>query len=239
MRKRALTADLGVHCTVTEQLAHSRMFRGLTAVDIAAIEGQATKRNYCAGTPLFRQGLHAKEIFFIVSGRVKQYQITAEGYELLLRFSSANEVAGYNALIADSKYAMSATAVVPTCALAWNGDVIRCLAQQYPQLALSAFEIAVGFLRDFEDRYCTMLTKPVHQRVARSLLQLADRIGLATEDGVVVTVLARDLAQLAATTTFSVSRILGDWERQRLLKKARGQITLFALDPLRSLGDPL
>ena len=63
-------------------------------------------------------------------------------------------------------------------------------------------------------------------RIANLLLSLACGIGMVCPDGVEIRVGNEDLAAGANVTPFTVSRTLGEWQREGILTKGRGKLLL-------------
>ena len=78
----------------------------------------------------------------------------------------------------------------------------------------------------------------VSQRLARALLELADRHGQPDSRGVVIEppMTRQDLAAIVATTLFTVSRLLSDWENQGLVESSRARVRVRNVEGLRLLA---
>ncbi len=108
---------------------------------------------------------------------------------------------------------------------------MAALMENCPRLALNALSDVTGRLRDLRERYRELATERVERRVAHALTRLADRAGWKTEDGILIDMpLSRqDLAEMAGTTLYTVSRMLSGWQRDGLLDIGRQRVTI--LDP--------
>jgi len=99
---------------------------------------------------------------------------------------------------------------------------------QCPRLALNGLEmIAKHFVRA-QDRYRELATERVEQRVARALLRLARHMGKKVDAGVLIDMpLSRqNLAEMAGTTLYTVSRILRKWEMNGFVNIGRERVVL-------------
>jgi CRP/FNR family transcriptional regulator, nitrogen oxide reductase regulator len=63
-------------------------------------------------------------------------------------------------------------------------------------------------------------------RLARVLAELATGIGQKVPGGVELDVHNEELANEANVTPFTASRMLGEWQRQGVLRKSRGKVLL-------------
>lgn len=60
------------------------------------------------------------------------------------------------------------------------------MIDQYPQLARNALRLMVGRIRELQQRTVELATERVEQRIARTLLRLAEQTGKRTEQGVLL-----------------------------------------------------
>jgi len=139
-------------------------------------------------------------------------------------------VFGYNAFAERSTYSVSVMAIQASQAVVWDSSTIRRLMLEHPRLALNVIEMVIDRLVDFEDHYGQRATLPAAQRIARTLAQLASRIGTNTKPNGAILIRelsTRDLADLSGTTIYTVSRVLSDWQRRSIIKKDRKRIIIF------------
>jgi CRP-like cAMP-binding protein len=216
----------------SETLLRTALLGGLSREEAITVLNHASVQTRRRGEWLFRQEEPARQIHVLVSGLVRLQKVAGDGHELLIGFRTAGEMLGYSAIAEHSNYVVSAEAFQDSCTMVWRGETIRRLTHQYPRLALNAFGIVLRSLIHSEDRNFYLATKPVTERIARSLSNLAQLMGSRSEEGIVVTLPAKDLAQLAGTTVYSVSRALSAWQRRGILRKDRGRIILFDPDAL-------
>jgi hypothetical protein len=66
----------------------------------------------------------------------------------------------------------------------------------------------------------------VPSRLARELVRLQCQIGRPAEGGTLIGLSREELAQLAGTTLFTVSRLLGEWQDRRLVSARREAVLI-------------
>ena len=89
-------------------------------------------------------------------------------------------------------------------------------------------KLMTGYIQEMQERYRELVTEKVEQRIARVLLRLAGQSGKRVEAGVLIELpfSRQDLAEMAGTTLYTVSRILSAWEKQGLITSGRERVTL-------------
>ena len=94
-------------------------------------------------------------------------------------------------------------------------------------------------MTDAPERVSELTTERVPQRVARTLLRLAEHDGHVAGDGIEIAhpVTRQELADLAGTTLFTVSRLMAAWEQQGLIQSTRGHVTVLKPQGLKALAE--
>lgn len=177
---------------------------------------------------LGQQGEPAELFALVQIGHLKLSQLNAAGMETIVRFVGPGDGYGAIALMPDSRFPVTATAVEPSRVLVWRRSVIVELAERWPQLKSNVFgEITrrmAGVLTTVQE----LATERVPQRVAKALLRLAEQGGSVGPDGIRIVhpVTRQELAELTGTTLFTVSRLMSRWESEGLLRTGRGEVTI-------------
>ncbi len=222
-------------------LSGVRLFKGLAGsrLDEAAAASRRIRKE--PGTNFFRQGQEARYLFVVVGGQVKVSQLTPEGHQILVRYAGPGEMFGCAPLYGGSEYPATATAMIPSEALAWNRPVMDRLMERYPVIALNALELLGEELFETRARYQELATERVERRVARALLRLVAQAGRKVEGGVLIEfpVTRQDLAEITGTTLHTVSRIVSGWEQQGIVASGRRRIVIRRPHALVSIAEDL
>ena len=157
-------------------------------------------------------------------------EITEDGREVLIRLIYPGEVFG--AVIADALYRATAQADRPVRAHSWTAKAFTELLDRVPRLQKNLFALTKRFMYLSRDRLRMLVTVSVEHRIDWALAYLAERSGRPQGDAIVIAErsVQRDIADLAATTIYTVNRVLSAYERRGILTKQRGRIVL--LGPL-------
>jgi CRP-like cAMP-binding protein len=210
-------------------IADAAIFEELSPDDLKLVISRASVRVAPRGTFLFLQGEPAREMFLLESGSVRLNEITPDGRELLIRFVRPGEVCGDRAAIASAEYGASAVSETPVRTYGWTTGMITALLNEVPRFATNLFAITTRYLHYSRERYRLLATASAEYRIRWALADLARSIGSSNGNATVVTgrSVQRDIADLAATTVYTVNRVLSGYERRGLLTKKRGRIVLF------------
>ena len=189
------------------------------------------------GAILCREGENAEALFLTVEGRFKLTQLSADGQEVVLRFAGPGDAFGGLAVLDGKAYPFTAAAVEPSRVLLWKRSTLGDLFRRLPVLERNVFGIVGGHGRETLDRVRELATEAVPRRIARALERLLPQ-GKGNRDGILVTgVTQRDLAQMAGTTLFTVSRTLAEWQRAGILRTGRGRLVVRDTSALSKLAE--
>jgi CRP-like cAMP-binding protein len=207
-------------------IGHAELFHGLSPADVKLILSRSSRQEVPNGSFLYYQGEPAKTMFLIEAGRVCLQEITEDGREVLIRLIYPGEVFG--AVIADAVYRATAQADRPVRAYAWTAKIVTEFLDRFPQLQKNLFALTKRFMYLSRDRLRMLATASVEHRINWALAYLAERAGRSGVDGIVIVErsVQRDIADLAATTIYTVNRVLSGYERCGILTKQRGRIVL-------------
>ena len=89
-------------------------------------------------------------------------------------------------------------------------------------------------LQVLEGRFREISTERVAPRLARELVRLLPQVGRSVDGVLEINLSREELAQMTATTLFTVSRLLSGWERQGIVTLRREAVIVRS--PLGLLG---
>lgn len=209
-------------------LVRSRVFDGLTEAErqqwLERGETQALKR----GHVLARQGEPARVFCLVESGSLKLLQLTAEGTEVIVRFVSPGEPFGGVVALNEAPYPVTAVAVQPTVIRSWTRQSVAELLTQHPQVRVNIMREMATHMAEALTRVRELTTARVDQRLAQTLVRLSKQCGQAGTEGVLINqpLTRQELADLAGTTLYTVSRTLTKWESQGLIESRKRLLLL-------------
>jgi CRP-like cAMP-binding protein len=213
----------------TRLLAGVPLFEGLPPEDVRVVASQARVTAVSRREAFYRQGQPAQVFFVLRRGRVKLAQVSPEGDEVILRIIGAGEPLGTIAAVEPaSTYPVSAVAIEPSEAFGWDGAAITTLMRRFPALAINAMKVTTRRLHDLQRQHREWMTERAENRIALALLRLLEHSGGEEGRGREVTfaLSQQDLAQMAGTTTFTVSRTLGSWQAAGVIETGRRRLLI-------------
>jgi CRP/FNR family transcriptional regulator, nitrogen oxide reductase regulator len=215
----------------------SPLVRGLASDEERSVVSRAVSRRLRKGQTLFLEGEPAEALYQVRTGRLRLSQVTPGGQVVTVRFTGPGEVCAALAVLDGKTYPFSAAAVEATLVLLWSRGVLRELFQSHPRLERNVLDVVGIHAREALDKFRELATEPVPRRLARTLLRLIRLGGPRREGGIVLErVRQRDLAEIAATSPYTVNRVLAAWESRGIVEKRRAGVVIHSEARLRKIA---
>jgi len=205
------------------------LFSGLQPGDIAQLGRVALVRRYAPRETVVSQGDDSGDLFAVLSGRLKVTWNDAEGGEVLLSILEGGDVFGEIALLDDQPRSATVTAMEKCELLVVERRGFRALLTAVPALALNLLRVMSRRLRDLSDRTQNMSLLNVESRLAKAILQLAERFGKEERRGEISLTLKlsqQELANMIGATRELVNRRLRGWQDQGIIDLANGHVVI-------------
>lgn len=205
-------------------LARAPYFVGLDETALDRIDRRMSTLTFAPDERIYRAGEPAEALYVVAEGRVKLSQDTAGGTETVTDLLVPGELFGAMSTLGEPHHHQTASALVGTCVLRIDQGDFRTVLAEQPRIALRVLDDVAARLSRAQSDIGSQSTATVEQRVASTLLRLADKLGEDRgRDGILLEVpLSRaDLAGLARSTPESVSRVMSRWKKEGLIDSGR------------------
>ena len=171
--------------------------------------GLGRTRRYPAQSILFFEGDEAHDVLVVRSGELKVAH-TVGGHEVVLDVLTAGDVLGELSAIDGRPRSATATALTGAEVASIPAPAFMAFLGEHPRAGLALLRCVTGRLRDASRRQVEYGALDALGRVCRRLLELRDRYGQVSGDGVVITgpLTQSDIAAWAGLSREAVVRAL-------------------------------
>jgi CRP/FNR family transcriptional regulator len=183
---------------------------------------------------MFRAGSDGRDVYVLMSGRVKVYALSPAGRAVTLWFCLPGEVFGLAEMARSSRRMVFAEACTDTEVLILPCDRLRARLVSDAATAMQLVDMLSCRLRQLTDALLNLIADDVNTRVAKLLLRLHARYGRPQEAGGFLLDLPlthQEMADMIGTTRQSVSSAITQLRQQGLLTTTGHRICL--TDPER------
>ena len=192
------------------------------------------------GEPLTRQGDPARQFFVIQQGFVKLVSTSAAGTDVLAGIAGPRDAIGHAAFAERPRdYLVTSCALTTVTAACWDRERALAIAHEFPEVHRRIDAQLMANLELVLGRLHLVTEGTVPERLARALLELAQRHGIPHAAGVEIAppLTRQDIAAIVGTTVFTASRVLADWADKGLVESSRAKIRIRNLDGVRAIAE--
>ena len=216
-------------------IARIPLFEGMSPEEQDELRAMMTQTTLRRGETLFNEGDAGDRLYILLAGKVKLGHASADGRENLLAVLGPGEVVGELTLFDPGPRSTTATAVAPTELLTLEHSQLMGFIESHPTLAKDMLRALAQRLRRTNTALADLVFSDVPGRVAKALLDLADRFGSTTEDGghVPHDLTQEELAQLVGASRETVNKSLAEFVSRGWIRLEGRAVTLLDVDRLR------
>jgi CRP/FNR family transcriptional regulator len=215
-------------------LAGVPLFAGLDGETAAVLVPALTTRSVERGHVVFSEGDAGDRLFVVLHGKVKISRAAADGRENLLAVLGPGEMFGELSLFDPGPRTATVTAVTDAALASLDHDDLRPLLLQQPAVAVQLLRALAQRLRRTNEAMADLVFTDVPGRVAKALLDLAEKFGTPETDGIRVRhdLTQEELAQLVGASRETVNKALSEFASRGWLRLEGRTVLLLDTDRL-------
>lgn len=215
------------------------LFAGLPEADLASLASHVRLDLFAREAVIFHQGDPCERVWLVQHGQVKIVYHDLDGREVILELISPGEAFG-GAVLFMPRQPATAKAIEDSEIVSFPSELYAGFLKSHPDLSLKLIRMLGGRLHSMMGLQI-LAGERVERRMATILLKLADRVGRAEPEGLLITIaLSRqDLADMAGTTLETAIRTMSRFRSQGLIETRRGGYLLITNpEQLRQQAQP-
>lgn len=215
-------------------LRQAPLFSALDDEAATALSNSMAESKIRRGDVLFHEGDSGDKLYIVLDGKVKLGRSAADGRENLLAVMGPGQMFGELSLFDPGPRSATVTAVTDVAfASLSHEDLLRWLDGR-PMVARSLLNQLAARLRKSNDVVADLVFSDVPGRVAKALLDLADRFGRTADDGVHVhhDLTQEELAQLVGASRETVNKALADFASRGWIRLEPRSVVIMDIERL-------
>ena len=210
------------------------LFIALDPEGAAALRASLTERSVTKGEVIFQEGDPGERMYVILEGKVKLGQSSSDGRESLLAILGPGEMFGELSLFDPGQRTSTATALTDAVILALSNEQLRPWLAGRPEVAAALLQALARRLRRTNEAMADLVFSDVPGRVAKALMDLGEKFGEVTLEGLLVThdMTQEELAQLVGASRETVNKALADFAQRGWIRLESRQVLILDVERL-------
>jgi CRP/FNR family transcriptional regulator, cyclic AMP receptor protein len=187
------------------------------------------------GDRLFNEGDLGDCLYIVIDGKMKLTRTSQDGRESLVSVHGPGDMFGELSMFDPTYRTSSASAVTDARLGILAHEDLRAVLTTRPAVAMLLLKALAQRLRRITQANTSLIFTDVPGRVARALLDLSDKFGVETEDGIRVDhdLTQEELAQLVGASRETVNKALADFASRGWIQLAAKSVLLVDVERLQ------
>ncbi len=209
----------------------------LTKEELIRVSHCKTVKTIKKGEVLFNEGEYINGIFCIKSGICKVSKMSENGREQIVNLVKRGDLLGERSLISEEAANLKATAVneMEICFIPKH-EILRDLNENN-SFSMSFLKEMAMSLKTNNNTVVEMAQKSVKQRLAHTLLNLAEEFGLDENGALSIHLSREDIANIIGTATETTIRLLSEFKKKDLISLKNKDIFIQNKEELRQISE--
>ena len=231
--------NLDLHNNCTDCTVRvDRLFCNMSPTSVGALETIKFTGVYPKGSLLFVEGEMPRGIFILCSGRAKLTTSSSEGKTLIVKIAEPGEVLGASATILGKPYEVSAETIEPAqLNFIKRDDFLKFLNTNAEACMHTAQQLSEKYHSAQREIRSLGLSQTTSEKLAKLLLDWCAADGEETTRGIRLKVLLthEEIAQMIGTTRETVTRLLSDFKRKKIIDVKGSSVFVLGKDALENM----
>lgn len=228
--------DVVDHCGQCPRRAeHS--FCDMSSAPMEALDQIRFTASYPKGALLFVEGEQPRGVYILCSGKAKLTTTSSEGRTLIVKIAKHGEILGASAALLGNPYEVSAEMLEPShVSFIRREDFLRFLNAYTEACMHTAQQLSQKYEAAQREIRSLGLAQSTSEKLAKLLLDWCDD-GEITPQGTRMQMLLthEEIAQMIGTTRETVTRLLSDFKRKKLISVKGSSLFVLAKEQMRDM----
>jgi CRP/FNR family transcriptional regulator, cyclic AMP receptor protein len=219
-RVRRLAANLPARPKPVDEhhdiLARAGIFHGVEPSAVRTLTARLHTVSFPRGHTVFAEGEPGGQLFILVAGKVKIGRRSPDGRENLLSILGPSDIFGELSIFDPGPHTFSGTAITAVRVVSVDRTALKAWIEDRPEIAVQLLRVLARRLRRSNNNLADLIFTDVRGRLAKQLLELAQRFGTREGDVLRVThdLTHEEIAQLVGTSRETVNEALAEFVRR-------------------------
>ncbi|MGI8828209.1 MAG: Crp/Fnr family transcriptional regulator [Candidatus Limnocylindria bacterium] len=215
------------------------LFAGLSPAELKEISRTLPMQTCLVGGLVTSPDDDDERLYVIKRGRVRLYRLTPDGKQLTLELLDKGRIVGRMAWLGQQLTDAYAEAIEDALICSFTPRELQRLIDRFPSVGVNIIRYLSGRLAASEREREVMAFRSVEQRLAARLVELSERFGQPTEDGVAIDVrlTQQELADMIGTSRETLATTVASLRERRVIDMHNQRVVILDLPRVRELAE--
>ncbi|MCZ9294860.1 CRP-like cAMP-activated global transcriptional regulator GlxR [Corynebacterium meitnerae] len=202
--------------SVQDTLARAGIFQGVDPDAVVNLIGDMQTETFPRGTTIFDEGEPGNTLYIIIDGKVKLARHAPDGRENLLSVMGPSDMFGELSIFDPGPRTSSAVCVTEVTTATMDSEMLKQWIADHPEISQQLLRVLARRLRRTNASLADLIFTDVPGRVAKTLLQLANRFGVQEGGALRVNhdLTQEEIAQLVGASRETVNKALATFAQR-------------------------
>ncbi len=217
-------------------LGDIKLLSELQSEALQILEKRCSWRNFSAQEQIIDRQSNTRDVYFVVTGRVRVVNFSMSGREVAFDEIAAGGYFGETAAIDGEPRSATVVSLEDTTVAIMSPEAFHALLIEHPKVALSIMVRMATIIRTSNERIMDLSTLGANNRVYAEILRLAkDDIQEGNIAKINPIPIHGDIASRVSTTRETVARVLNDLARKGLVKREKDALHILDMEHLSEM----
>ncbi|MBC7913669.1 MAG: response regulator [Pyrinomonadaceae bacterium] len=185
---------------------------------------------------IYSDGQKASIVYFVVSGKVKEYMINEEGKELITNMYAKGDFIGYTTILENTFYNETAQVIE-------DAELLLIQKKDFLHLINNNLQVANEFIAMLshdmlakDQKLLQLAYSSLRKKVATGIVEVMDKFKDIRNGKPIIEISREDLANVVGAAQESLSRTLKEFKNEKLIDMLEGNIVVLNDVKLRHLA---
>lgn len=212
----------------------------MTGDDREALLALGEMQRFAKGEFVFRAGAPGKHVYFLRRGRIKIYQPSHAGKEVILWFCFTGEMFGLAEVAQGGGRVVNAQACEASDVLSLSQNQFSAFLRSRPDTASLIMQVLSCRMRTLGDVIVNLVNDDVQTRIMKLILRLGARHGVCVGPDIYlnITLTHQEIADMVGTSRQTVTGVLSQLKRRGLMSLENRRIHIESTELLGEISHP-
>lgn len=187
------------------------------------------------GEVIFKEDELPKGIYCIDKGSIKLFKKSQTGEERIIYLATSGEILGLHSVVNNHPYASTAAVISDTNTSFLSIDDFMNLIKSNNTYKLLVMKSLCSRIDSIEEHIVEVTEKISEERLADTLLMLADKYGVDSSMALNISLTLEELASLTCTSKSYMKKIVSDFSTRGLVSISADTIKILNLPKLKTI----